>query len=154
MDEVALENRLRSFLTQSQVDKVLEELSVGREHAIKPTEILTIVTNKGVHFIDEEQLRGRVIYASEGQLDLSSAKVIHEQYRAALSYVAEIVKSKHWHQIYLLPTGPSTLSLNIKALVRQITGKDSVDLFTDRVSGKTWEIELDVRAITSEAGSG
>ncbi len=109
-------------------------------------DVLTIVVNEGVHHMPEEYLFGEVFYASAGNLNFSSEITVYEEYQNVLSNVARKLKSKPWKHIYIVPFGPSTLSMQIKLLVYRITRIDSIDLFY-LGDGEYFTLELDQRNI-------
>ena len=109
-------------------------------------DVLTIVVNQGVHHMPEEYLHGEVFYASEGNLDFSSKATVYEEFKNVLSKVASKLKSKQWKHIYILPFGPSTLSMQIKLLAYRITRIESVDLFYIS-HGEYFPVDLDQREI-------
>ena len=116
---------------------------------ITQTNVLTIVANRGVHYVPKNNLRGEIFYASEGNLDFSSQVTVHSEFKNVLSNIARKLKSQNWKRIYIVPFGPNTLCMQIKLLVYRITGMESVDLFyTD--SGEYIELEIKQRDIIVE----
>ena len=65
-------------------------------------------------------------------------------YTLVLNRLAEKLFERSWKRIYLVPTGPTTLILQIKLLVYHITRISTVDLFYSK--GDYFEIELDYRS--------
>lgn len=90
---------------------------------------LTIVANGGVHPLSSDALRGEVFFASHGNLNLADAGTLHDEYRSILRRLAAKLRDRPWRRIYLIPTGPPTLSLQIKLLVYQINRLATVDMF-------------------------
>lgn len=141
-------NDLASQLGYEEACEILQQhVSVSRVSQ----DVLTIVVNQGVHHMPEKYLYGEVFYASEGNLDFSSEATVYEEYQNVLSNVARKLKSKSWKRIYIVPFGPSTLSMQIKLLVYRITRIESVDLFYSG-DGEYFTLELDQRDIIVTAG--
>ena len=92
-------------------------------------DVLTIVVNKGVHHLPEKNLRGTVFYASEGNLDFSSARSVEKEFDGILEDVTRILKKRNWKQVFVLPFGPCALSMQIKLLIYRITRIESVEIF-------------------------
>ena len=111
-------------------DRAIDILSrFAQEDAEADAHVLTIVSNKGVHHLPEDILRGEVFYASEGNLDFSSLDTVSVEFREILGGLAEKLKSKKWKRIHIIPFGPCALSMQIKLLVYRITRIESVDIF-------------------------
>lgn len=111
-------------------DRAIDILSrFAQEDAEADAHVLTIVSNKGVHHLPEDILRGEVFYASEGNLDFSSLDTVSVEFRQILGGLAEKLKSKKWKRIHIIPFGPCALSMQIKLLVYRITRIESVDIF-------------------------
>jgi hypothetical protein len=123
------------------------------EKATSSTKIrseLTIVANAGVHHLPDEILRGRVYVASEGNLNFSSIETVHSEYEHVLRNLATVLKSQKWRRIYLIPFGPTTLSLQIKIVVYRVTALETIDWFYDG-RGEYFELTFPQRQIISEA---
>ncbi|TGN17908.1 hypothetical protein [Leptospira idonii] len=108
-------------------------------------EILTIIANKTHHFTPTEYLHGDIFIASEGNLDFSSKDSIILTYKTILKGVLNKLKEKSWKKIYLIPSGHSTLSLQIKALVYHTVRLETIDLFYSK--GIYHEIDIYYRDI-------
>lgn len=91
----------------------LSRLARGRA----PDDILTIVANEGVHHLPEEYRRGTVFVASRGSLDFSTPESIRDEFEDVLRDTARVLKSHDWRRVYLVPFGPTTLSMQLKLLV-------------------------------------
>jgi hypothetical protein len=124
------------------MDRTLRDLidDVGEENAVrillaargKPREeTLTIVANEGVHHLPDEMKRGHVHIASRGNLDFSTISTVQAEYHRILSELALLLKQRTWKHIYLVPFGPSTLSMQIKLLVYRVTRIETIDVFYD-----------------------
>lgn len=122
------------------LEQYLERKYGGRE------DVLTIVVNRGVHHLPEENLRGTVFYASEGNLDFSSAGSVQEEFESILDGVARILKSRNWKQVLIVPFGPCALSMQIKLIVYRITRIESIDIF-HLGEGEYMELEVKQRHI-------
>ena len=121
----------------------LKSLQMGREGLV-----LTIVTNKGVHHIPDEILRGDVFIASEGDLDFSSIESVTGEYQGILDRLSKKLKARKWSKIYLVPFGHNTLCMQIKLLVYRVTHMETVDWFYDGRGGYR-PLELNQRPIIS-----
>ena len=109
-------------------------------------DVLTIVVNKGVHHLPEKNLRGTVFYASEGNLDFSSAKSVEQEFERILEDVTRILKKRNWKQVFVLPFGPCALSMQIKLLIYRITRIESIEIF-HLGEGEYMDLELKQRHI-------
>ena len=113
--------------------------------------VLTIVVNKGVHHLPEENLRGTVFYASEGNLDFSSARSVQEEFERILEDVTRILKNRNWKYVFILPFGPCALSMQIKLLVYRITRIESIEIF-HLGEGEYMDLKIKQRHIIVGAG--
>ena len=75
---------------------------------------------------------------------MSQADAINDLYILLLRPLAEKLREKAWKKIYLVPTGPTTLALQIKLLVYHITRISTIDLLYEK--GRYYEINLDYRS--------
>ena len=121
--------------------RAILEKYLEQEHH-EDEDILTIVVNKGVHHLPEEKLRGSVFYASEGNLDFSSIDSVQEEFEKILEDLTRILKSRSWKKVFILPFGPSVLSMQIKLLVYRITRIESIELF---YLGESEYIDLEIK---------
>lgn len=106
---------------------------------------LTIIANQGLHEIPSRFIHGQLYIASSGNLNFDSKKAIVEQYEEILSKLRQKLSEKEWKKVYLVPTGHSTLALQIKSLVYHILRIDTIDLFYSK--GDYYEIEINVRSL-------
>lgn len=90
--------------------------------------ILTIVSNAGVHPYHALHKRGEIYIASEGTLDFSSKESAIAEIESVLLRVAKKLKEKRWSRVYLVPFGPAPLSLQIKSLVHKILDIETIDV--------------------------
>ena len=117
------------------ITKLGEEkaLSILNQHveleSAESEDVLTIVVNRGVHHLPENSLRGVVFYASEGNLDFSSAESVQWEFEKILKNLTHVLQSRNWRKVYVLPFGPCALSMQIKLLIYRITRIESVDIF-------------------------
>jgi hypothetical protein len=139
----ALQKSLKDLIATYGVELLQRELR--RLDPSDPVEnVLTIVSNSGTHALPKEHLHGTVYFASEGSLDFSSGEEIKKQFEQILINLARVVKSKRWNKIYLLPFGPSALTMLIKLLVFRITYIDTWDIIY-LGNGKYSEIQIETR---------
>jgi hypothetical protein len=108
--------------------KVLDDLRQFKRKNFKDDLTLTVVVNSGIHYLPPEYLRGEVFIVSEGTLDLSSQEIIHEVFRKILMRAAKKLKSRPWRRVYVIPFGPTPLSMQVKLLIYRICGIESVDV--------------------------
>lgn len=106
---------------------------------------LTIIANQGLHEIPSRFIHGQLYIASSGNLNFDSKEAIVEQYEEILSKLRQKLSEKEWKKVYLVPTGHSTLALQIKSLVYHILRIDTIDLFYSK--GNYYEIEINVRSL-------
>lgn len=104
---------------------------------------LTVIVNKTYHKIPRRYLRGRVYVASEGNLNLSSAKAARVVYNDVLARLVKVLGSENWKTIYLIPTGHPTLSGMVKLAIYQVTRRNTVDLFF--ANGKYFDLRMSLR---------
>lgn len=124
-------------------------LKLSPEHDDK--KVLTIIANADVHPYHELHKRGDVFVASHGNLNFSSAESSSAAIGEVLTKVARKLKEKRWNKVYLVPFGPSVLSLQIKSLVYKVLNIETVDVL-HAGDGVHFDIELDPRKIAIDAG--
>ncbi len=110
-------------------DTLEEELLRQIETEERGENVLTIVANEGVHPLPENFIMGEIFTVTHGNLDYSSPEIIKSQFRDALSLLSVKLRSQNWNRVFLMPFGPSVLSMQIKLLVYRINGIETVDLF-------------------------
>lgn len=113
---------------------------------------LTIIANSGMHSIPEDFIHGEKYVVSHGNLDLSSPEAIESSYTLALRSLADKLRERAWKNIFLIPTGPTTLALQIKLLVYHVTRLSTIDLHYSQ--GKYFELDLNYRSYLSSKGAG
>ncbi len=112
---------------------------------------LTIIGNSGLHTIPNEHLHGEVYIASSGNLDLSTKESTTLEYEKVLSKLIKKLQEKSWNKIYFVPTGHTTLVLQIKLIVYNILRISTIDLFYSK--GGYFELEIDYRELLSNKNS-
>lgn len=112
---------------------------------------LTIIGNAGTHVIPPEHLHGQVYEVTIGNLDLSSKEIIVSEYGSALSKLLEKLKERNWKRVYFVPTGHTTLVLQIKLLVYHVLRISTTDLFYNK--GDYIELDFDYRQLLSNESS-
>jgi hypothetical protein len=130
--------------------KVMATLKQLGDNSVPEPFTLTIIVNAGVHHLSEEYLKGEVFVASEGSLDLSSTEAIHIEFRHILLRIARELKSRAWSRVYIVPFGPTPLSMQVKLLVYRICGIESIDVMN--VPGKPRvDLYFDLRQLIVES---
>lgn len=112
---------------------------------------LTIIGNAGTHVIPPEHLHGQVYEVTTGNLDLSSKETIVTEYSFALSKLLDKLKERSWKKVYFVPTGHTSLVLQIKLLVYHVLRISTIDLFYNK--GDYIELDLDYRQLLSNESS-
>lgn len=136
--------RLIEQLGEQQARDILMQHLEGKSRENK--NVLTIVVNKGVHYLPRENLRGTVFYASEGNLDFSTANSVQKEFEKILKDVSVVLKSKNWRRVFVVPFGPCALSMQIKLLIYRITGIESIEVFY-LGEGEYMNLQIDQRRI-------
>jgi hypothetical protein len=126
-----------SALVESRLHALLEEHSGN---------VLTIVSNKGLHPLRSAHTRGETFIASEGFLDYSSQEAATEAIEAVLERLGVKLKSKPWAKIYLVPFGPSVLAMHIKLFVYRVLHQETIDVL-HAGDEKYYDIDIKQRAI-------
>jgi hypothetical protein len=108
--------------------KVIENLQRFKASKADDRLTLSIIVNSGIHYLPPEYLRGEIFVASKGSLDLSSDESIREVFRGVLMRTARKLKSRQWQRVYVIPFGPTPLSMQIKLLVYRICGIETIDV--------------------------
>jgi hypothetical protein len=124
---------------ENQVIAALAKLSADREEHFE----LTIIANSGIHTIPERFIHGEKYIASKGSLDLASREATETTYVRALRSLAAKLNEHPWKKVYLIPTGPATLAMQIKLLVYHVTRLATIDLFY--ADGDYFELDLHYR---------
>ncbi|HEY6220821.1 MAG TPA: hypothetical protein VIV65_12280 [Gemmatimonadaceae bacterium] len=115
--------------------------------------ILTIIVNAGIHHLPMEFERGDVFVASEGTLDLSSPESIRREFHAVLSRTAKKLRERDWTRVYVVPFGPTVLSMQVKLLVYRVCAIETVDIM-NVAGGNRAEVAMDLRQLVVDAGKG
>ena len=145
----SLDNKIQSELEKAVevvgTERVLGVLSQLQMSAAEH-QTLTIIVNDGVHYLSSEYHRGEVYIASRGTIDLSTVESIHREFTRILMATAQKLKSRQWRRVYIIPFGPTTLSMQIKLLVYRICGFESTDVMNLSDQSRV-DISLDIRKI-------
>jgi hypothetical protein len=140
----ALSKLLQHAITTVGERKVIDTLeklgALTQPHGID----LTIIANSGMHSIPEEFIHGEKYVVSHGNLDLSSPEAIERSYTQVLRSLADRLRERTWRNIFLIPTGPTTLTLQIKLLVYHVTRLSTIDLHYSQ--GKYFELDFNYRS--------
>jgi hypothetical protein len=139
---------LRELITRLGEKRALQILQEAEGHS--SAETLTIIANEGVHHLPDSMKRGHVHVASHGNLDFSTISTVQTEYSRILSDLAHLLKQRTWKRIYLVPFGPSTLSMQIKLLVYRITRIETADVFYDG-KGNYFDLFIAQRDLIIEA---
>jgi len=139
-----------SKLIERYIEEIgLEQLKETLIHELHKSKLddyaLTIVANQGLHDIPSRFIHGELYIASSGNLDFESKEIIIKKYEEILLKLRQKLSEKEWKTVYLVPTGHSTLALQIKSLVYHILRVDTIDLFYSK--GDYYEIEINVRSL-------
>lgn len=130
-------------------DRLVQELTSLSTPTDKDAETLTIIANAGVHHLPEKLLRGQVFTASEGTLDFTSQESTTQELKEVVNKVAAKLKERDWKKIYLIPFGPTNLSMLLKLLVYRVTHIETIDVFY--YNGEYREIDIQIRPLIVEA---
>jgi len=143
-DEIA--NRLEKLINKIGKEEAFELL----EKHVKSNEqnILTIVTNLGPHKLPDHLIVGDLYIASEGDFDLNNQKTIEASFSSVLSNLSKKLKEKDWHEIHVIPFGPSVLNMMIKLVIFRVTYSDTFD-YVYSGNGQYRRIKINSRKITS-----
>ena len=121
-------------------------LDLADRGGVQESHIITIITNAGVHHLPEDYRRGELFIASAGNLDFSTPESLHSEFTRVLNRVARKLKSKEWRRVYIVPFGPSALSMQIKLLVYKICDLESIEVM--HVSqGPRVDVSIDIRQL-------
>lgn len=105
---------------------ILEELNQLEQSRYES--VLTVVSNLGLHPLPAYLMRGRVIYASIGNLNFLSAETANADFLRILRQLKIQLVTLRPTTIYLIPWGPAALSCQIKNLVFKTLGIDTIDV--------------------------
>jgi hypothetical protein len=108
--------------------------------------VLTIISNAGVHHLAESHQRGEVYEASNGSLDFSSEESVLFEFERILCRLGWKLRERVWQKIYLVPFGPAALSMQIKVLVHKITDLQTIDVM-HLGNNRYVDIAIDAREI-------
>jgi hypothetical protein len=151
-DTYEISNALNAASANVGAREVLRALANLSEHDLDTNFVITIVSNAGVHHLPEECQRGEMFIASQGSLDFSTSESIHDEFERILRRVARKLKSKEWRRVYVVPFGPTPLSMQIKLLVYRICGIESIEVM-HIPGGPRVDIQFDLRRLIVESDS-
>lgn len=146
-----LHELLDEVLGTTGTDEISTALKGLLEQGRNNRNVLTIVSNAGVHEIPKAYLRGEVYEASRGDWNASTQEELLTELEAILSRLVSKLRSNAWERVYLIPTGHPILSVQIKTLVYRTLRMNTIDLYYK--SGKYFEIDIDQRAVAIRAGN-
>ena len=145
-----ISNLLNEALERIGEDRLAEELlKLSSIEADTGEQTLTIVANEGIHHLPIDLARGEVLVASKGSLDFSSNESINREFTKILKNIAQKLKEREWEKIYLIPFGPSNLSMLIKLLVYRVTHIETIDLFY--IDSQYREVHIKLRQLIIES---
>lgn len=124
-------------------DKQLQEYLSAKLNENNLT--LTLIGNAGLHSVPAEFMHGVVYEVTRGNLDLSSKESALSEYQGALSSLVKKLRERTWEKVYFVPTGHTTLVLQIKLIVYHVLRLSTIDLFYQK--GKYFEIDFDYRQL-------
>lgn len=150
MTSQAFDQAIDEAVAQHGEKRVLEAIAAIGSAQANSHDCLTIVANKGVHHLPTQLLRGEVYFASEGSLDFTTQDSVRREMLTVLGRLASKLKERAWKQIYLVPFGPTNLSMLIKLLVYRVTHIETTDVF-HAGSGSYFDLEISLRPIVIEA---
>lgn len=136
---------VEAYVLEYGEDRLLEMLATTQDD-----DVLTIVTNAGIHPYHQLHKRGEIFEASVGTLDFSSKESAIVSIESALLRTAEKLKEKRWHRVYLVPFGPAPLSLQIKSLVHKVLDIDTIDVLHIG-NGEHVDVEINPRSVAAKA---
>lgn len=146
-----LQLKLKDYLSkngESALLSLITETSPDLEH-----KTLTIIANGGVHPLQDIHKRGEIFFASMGSINFESKQSAEKELEKILTRVALKLKSESWSRVYIVPFGPSILSMLIKSLVYKILNQETIDIL-HAGSGVHFDISIDTRAVAILAGGG
>lgn len=140
------------------VQRCITKMGINRFHQeisnildkYEEKDVLTIITNEGIHPRAPVHNRGDIYIASSGNIDFSSRKVVEAEFQEILKRVSRKLKSKPWKKVYLVPFGPAVLSMNIKLMVYRILHIETVD-FLYVGHGEYYDLDIALRKIIADS---
>lgn len=141
-------DRVVDLVGQAQTLDILRQVSIQKN--INADNTLTIVANEGVHHLPAQYRRGKVLAASRGSLDFSSAESVHQEFTSVLRKVAAVLKSREWRRIYVIPFGPAALSMELKLLIYRVTGLEAA-VVMQMPDGSRADIAIPLRQLILDA---
>lgn len=114
---------LRSIIDRRGVEFVKDVLAEEQDN------ILTIVSNSGVHPVPQEFVFGELYIASTGTLDFSNVRTVNAEIDNIIKALHRKLVEKKWKKIYVIPFGHSVISMNIKLAVYRTLRIETTDVF-------------------------
>jgi len=145
MNEDDLCKLIETYIEEVGLDQLKEILIRETSRSKLDDYSLTIIANQGLHDIPSRFVHGELHIASSGNLNFENREAIIEQYKEILLKLKQKLSEKEWKKVYLVPTGHSTLALQIKSLVYHVLRIDTIDQFYSK--GDYYEIEVNVRSL-------
>lgn len=93
------------------------------------TDVLTIISNSGVHPIPLDYVFGDVFVASNGSLDFTSEQTVNAEIDEIVKSVSQKLRERRWTKVYLIPFGHAVISMNIKMVVFRVLRIETIDVF-------------------------
>ncbi|MBD2457922.1 hypothetical protein H6G80_28130 [Nostoc sp. FACHB-87] len=145
MNKNELSDLIQIYVEEIGLDHLKETLTREINKNKSDDYSLTIIANQSLHEIPSRFVHGELYIASYGNLKFENGEIIIKQYEEILLKVRQKLSEKEWKKVYLVPTGHSTLALQIKSLVYHVLRIDTVDLFYSK--GEYYEIDINVRTL-------
>lgn len=143
-----LRELIEQCIDQAGADAVEDALHAILEERHERT--LTIVVNDWQHPLQDVHSRGEIFILSRGSFDYTNAKIVVAQFESALLDLGVKLREKKWTKIYLVPFGPSVLSMQVKLFVYRILHIETTDVLHIG-NNKYCDIDIKQREITSKA---
>ena len=92
-------------------------------------EVLTIVSNKGLHEAPAEYLHGEIFYATEGPIECEDVNCVNDYLDELTTRLKAKLLEKRWKKVNLIPFGHIVLNMTIKMIVFRSLWIETNDLF-------------------------
>ncbi len=116
---------LQEIVRRQGRDFVISEISKLKNDA----NVLTIVSNVGLHPVPEDFVFGELYIASHGNLNFSTVSTVNLEINKVIQTLHAKLIEKNWSEIYLIPFGHSVLSMAIKLAVYRTLRIETNDIF-------------------------
>jgi len=141
---IEINKLLEKYSYQQLKDRILEL----EESNNASSNILTVISNAGIHKFPEKYLRGEIYTASSGNIATNTSKEINGEIKVILKNLHEKLNEKNWKIIYLIPTGHPVVSSHIKSFIYRVRRINTIDVFY--VNGQYFEVNIDHRSYALE----